>query len=183
MKSIIIYKGKYGATKQYAEWLGEELNLPVLSAELAETGQLISADFYIIGSSVYIGKLQIGKWLKKNLTTLKNKKIIFFQVGGTPPGETEKRQAYNLSSIPGELIGQCDFYFLPGRLVKKKLLWFDKFMLKMGSRLTKDAKEKERMLTDYDDVKKENIRGIVTAVREMAGSSDKLYKAVTFATL
>ena len=77
MKSIIVYKGKYGATKQYAEWLGEELNLPVLSAELADEGQLALSDFYIIGSSVYIGKLQIRKWLKKNLSVLKNKKIIF----------------------------------------------------------------------------------------------------------
>ena len=29
MKGIIIYKGKYGATAQYAQWLGEELNFPV----------------------------------------------------------------------------------------------------------------------------------------------------------
>lgn len=176
MKSIIVYKGKYGATKQYAEWLGEELNLPVLSAELADEGQLALSDFYIIGSSVYIGKLQIRKWLKKNLSVLKNKKIIFFQVAGTPIGETEKRQAYNLSSIPGELIGQCDFYFLPGRLAKDKLSWFDRFMLKMGSRLTKDAKEKERMLTDYDDVKRDSIREILAVVKGMKSSSGELYK-------
>ena len=29
MKGIIIYKGKYGATRQYADWLGKELNLQI----------------------------------------------------------------------------------------------------------------------------------------------------------
>ena len=28
MKGIIIYKSKYGATKQYADWLGELLHIP-----------------------------------------------------------------------------------------------------------------------------------------------------------
>ena len=29
MKGLIIFKGKYGATRQYAGWIGDELQLPV----------------------------------------------------------------------------------------------------------------------------------------------------------
>lgn len=166
MKGIIIYKGKYGSTKQYAEWLGEELDLPVAPATEISGEQLTPYDFLILGTSVYIGKLQITKWLKKNLLFIKSKKIFLFQVAGTPPGEKEKRQAYNLSCMPGELVSQCEFYFLTGRMIRSKLSWMDRFMLKMGSRLAKDPEDRKTMLTDYDDVKKENILAIVTAVRK-----------------
>jgi len=166
MKGIVIYKGKYGATKQYAEWLGEELGLPIVSATEVNGEQLTSYDFFIVGTSVYIGKLQIAKWLKNNLLFIKGKRILLFQVEGTPHEEKEKRQAYNLSSIPGELVSQCDFYFLTGRMIKSKLSWMDRFMLKMGARLAKDPADRKVMLTDYDDVRKENILEIVSAAQK-----------------
>ena len=39
------------------------------------------------------------------------------------------------------------------------------YTLKMGARLTKDPVEKKKMLTDFDDVKKENTDPLVKAVR------------------
>lgn len=59
MKGIIIFKGKYGATGQYAEWLGKELGLPVFTPDNYRTEDIINCDFVIIGSSVYMGKLQL----------------------------------------------------------------------------------------------------------------------------
>lgn len=32
-KTVVIYKSKHGSTKKYAEWIGEELECPVLSAD------------------------------------------------------------------------------------------------------------------------------------------------------
>jgi menaquinone-dependent protoporphyrinogen IX oxidase len=81
MKGLVIYKGRYGATKQYAMWIGQELELAVASADRFPQGYLNDYDFVIIGSSVYIGKLEIAKWLKKNFNTLASKKLFFFQVG------------------------------------------------------------------------------------------------------
>ena len=101
MKGIIIYKGKYGATAQYAQWLGEELNLPVLSSENSDQVNLREYDLFIIGTSVYIGKLQIAPWLRDNLPFIRNKKIILFLVAGTPPDEKEKLESYIKSGIPG----------------------------------------------------------------------------------
>ena len=165
MKGIIIYKGKYGATQQYAEWLGEELSLPVVTAQDIKEDQLKEYDFLLIGASVYIGKLQIQKWLKNNLAFIRGKKIFLFQVAATPPEEKEKRQAYNRSGIPEEIIKDCEFYFLPGRMIMQNLSWKDRFMLKMGARLAKDPVAKKTMLTDYDDVRKDNIAEILTVVR------------------
>jgi menaquinone-dependent protoporphyrinogen IX oxidase len=171
MNAIIIYQGKYGATKQYATWLGEDLELPVQPARIINGDQLERYDTLLIGTSVYIGKLQVRKWLKRNFQFIRNKKIFFFQVAATPPEQIEKRQAYNLEGIPAELLSQCEFYFLPGRMFMAKLSWLDRVLLKMGAKMTKDKDEKKRMLTDYDQVNREHLGEMIAAVNRYFGSN------------
>ncbi len=184
MKGIVIYKGKYGATEQYAKWLGQMLSLPVVAGDDINDNQIKEYDFLLIGSSVYIGKLQIRKWLKHNISFISNKKVFFFQVAATPPEEKEKRQAYNQVSIPEELRNKFEFYFLPGRLSMQKLSWVDRFMLKMGARLTKDPKAKKGMLTDYDEVTKDKIFGICAAVKKyLQISTPSVFKTGTVTSL
>ena len=57
MRGIVVYKGKYGATRQYAEWLGAELELLVQPAEKLTKGKPSLFDYVVIGSSVYFGRL------------------------------------------------------------------------------------------------------------------------------
>ena len=165
MKGLVIYKGKYGATKQYAMWIGQELQLSVASADRFPIAELSKYDYFILGSSVYIGKLEIKDWLKKNFDFLRNKKILFFQVSASPPDQIEKRESYNKASLPLSILEKIQFYYLPGRMIMRNLSTWDRFMLKMGARLTKDPVEKEKMLTDFNDVKKENIDSLVKSVR------------------
>jgi hypothetical protein len=54
-------------------------------------------------------------------------------------------------------------------MIMKNLSWKDRFMLKMGARLAKNPGESKRMLTDYNSVKKENISGIIAAVKKYSG--------------
>jgi menaquinone-dependent protoporphyrinogen IX oxidase len=165
MKGLVIYKGKYGATKQYAMWIGQELQLPVASADRFHIDDLPKYDYFVFGSSVYIGKLEIKDWLKKNFKVLKNKKIFFFQVAGSPVEQIEKRENYNKASLSPDILGNIQFYYLPGRMIMRNLSGWDRFMLKMGAKLTKDPVEKKTMLTDFDNVKKENIIPLIEAVK------------------
>ncbi|HWN89395.1 MAG TPA: flavodoxin domain-containing protein [Chitinophagaceae bacterium] len=165
MKGLVIYKGRYGATKQYAMWIGQELQLPVASADRFPVDELPKYDYFILGSSVYIGKLEIKDWLKKNFDFLKNKKILFFQVSASPPEQIEKRESYNNASLPPSILRMIQFYYLPGRMIIRNLSAWDRFMLKMGAKLTKDPLEKKAMLTDFDHVKKENILPVIDAIR------------------
>ncbi len=165
MKGLVLYKGKYGATKQYAMWIGQELQLPVASADRFPVDELPKYDYFILGSSVYIGKLEIKDWLKKNFFLLQNKKILFFQVSASPPEQIEKRESYNKASLPSSILTNIQFYYLPGRMIMRNLSSWDRFMLKMGARLTKDPVEKKTMLTDFDHVKKEYILPVIEAVR------------------
>ncbi len=182
MKGIVIYKGKYGATKQYAKWIGEELSLPVVNSENIKETELSNYDFLLIGTSVYIGKLYIQKWLKDNMTDLRGKKIFLFQVAATPPEEKEKRQAYNVASIPSAILKNCELYFLAGKMSMQNLSWKDRLMLKMGARLTKDPKAKKGMLTDFDEVTKEKIFGMCAAVKKyLQVTTPSVLNAITVA--
>lgn len=67
MKGVVVYKTKYGATSQYAQWISKDLNLPFFEIDELDDGQLDNNGYIIIGSSVYVGKLLIEKWLKNNL--------------------------------------------------------------------------------------------------------------------
>jgi len=165
MKGLVIYKGKYGATKQYAMWIGQELQLPVASADRFHTNELTKYDYFILGSSVYIGKLEIKDWLKKNFYVLQNKTIFFFQVAASPVEQIEKRQGYNKASLPPSILKNIQFYYLPGRMIMRNLSVWDRFMLKMGAKLVKDPMEKKAMLTDFDHVKKEKVIPIMEGVR------------------
>jgi len=165
MNGLVIYKGKYGATKQYAMWIGKELQLTVASADRFPVDELPKYDYIILGSSVYIGKLEIKDWLKKNFQVLQNKKIFFFQVAGSPAEQIEKRESYNKASLSHTILENLQFYYLPGRMLLRNLSGWDRFMLKIGAKLTKDPIEKKTMLTDFDNVKKENIFPIIEAVR------------------
>lgn len=168
MKGIVIYKGRYGATKQYAMWIGQELGLPVASADRFPAKDLPNYDYFIVGSSVYIGKLEIRAWLKKNIKVLINKKTFLFQVAASPVADKEKRESYNNQSVPAPI--KVKAFFFPGRMIMRNLSWLDRFMLKMGARLTKDPTESKRMLTDFNEVKKEQIVPLVYAVNSFIRS-------------
>ena len=168
MNSLVIYKSKYGATSQYAEWIAADLNLRALESEEVSNVELEDHDTLIIGSSVYIGKLLISKWLKNNLSILMGKKIFLFVVCGTPANEKVKLESYIASSVPAELRGRCEVYFLPGKMKLKDLSWKDRFMLKMGARLA-PAKEAEDMLKEFDEVRKENISELISSIKKPTG--------------
>jgi menaquinone-dependent protoporphyrinogen IX oxidase len=168
MKGIIIYKGKYGATKQYANWLSAALSIPVSPAGEEINKELIDADYIIMGSSIYIGKLQLRKWIRQHRSLLLNKKIFLFLVAGTPVSEREKLQQYINANIEAEITARCTFFFLPGKLEFKKLSFLDKMLMTIGSRLAKSRGE-HIAVTDYNDVEAVHLSPIITTINKLNG--------------
>ena len=164
MKGAIIYKGKYGATRQYAEWLAEELQVPVFELESVTARRLAKFDYIIAGASVYAGRLQNKSWLKRNSKILQGKKFFLFIVCATPSSEKEKLSGIVEANIPEALTHLADTFFLGGRMIIDKLSWIDRLVLRMGASLEKNPARKKAMLQDFDSVKKENIKLLVHAV-------------------
>jgi menaquinone-dependent protoporphyrinogen IX oxidase len=161
----VICKSKYGATLQYATWIGDELKLPVVVPERMDARILSACDFLLIGSSVYVEKLLIRDWLRQNRTLLQNKRLFLFVVCATPSSEPEKQAGIIDQNIPKGLIAPEDIFFLPGRVVIQDLSLMDGLMIKIGARLEKDPVKKQVMLSGIDAVKKENISEILKSVR------------------
>ena len=112
MEGVIVYKGKYGATKQYAEWLNLELQLPLMHPQNLNATRLAPYDFVMIGSSVYEGRLLIRRWLKQHATILQNKKVFMFIVCATQSTENKKLEVIVKNNIPEEILKNCSVYFL-----------------------------------------------------------------------
>ena len=174
MKGIIVYQGKYGATAQYAEWLNQDLDIPVVSSDQCTELDIQDKNLIIMGTSVYVGKLQIGPWVKKNAEVLKGKSLFLFVVSGTPLSETDKLNEYVRNSLPPEIASSCHRFFLPGKLEYKKLSLKDKLVLNMGALLAGSKEKRKQMLTDYNDVSRAQLQQILNEI-EIVLSSKKIY--------
>lgn len=164
MKTLLIYQGKYGATEQYAKWLSAALDVPAKKATDRDPEEMKDGDLLIMGSSVYIGKLQIAKWIRTHETRLLKLRLVLFVVSGTPVDQTDKLLKYVTSSLPPAIFGQCRVFFLPGRLVYERLSRRDRFMLRVGALFAGKA-ARAQMLTGYDDVKKEHLEEILAHIK------------------
>ena len=84
MNAIVVYKTKYGSTKKYAEWIGEELNCRVVDAKDITINELEQYDTIIYGGGLYAEAINGVSLITKNIDRLKNKKIAIFSTGITP---------------------------------------------------------------------------------------------------
>ena len=84
MNAIVVYKTKYGSTKQYADWIGEELNCRVTDAKDITAEELQNYDTIIYGGGLYAEVINGVSLITKNIDKLKDKKIAVYTTGITP---------------------------------------------------------------------------------------------------
>ena len=150
-RGAILCMSRYGATRQYAGWLANKLQLPVIDPE-KEFVRLMSYDYFLIGSPVYIGKMLIAKWLENHKEELAGKKLFFFIVCATQESDESQCRKIVEDNIPRQLISSENINILPGRLIIRHLSWRDRMLLRIGSILEKDPDKKKGMRKDFDQV-------------------------------
>ena len=84
MNAIVVYKTKYGSTKNYAEWIGEALDCKVAEAKEVTIEELEQYDAIIYGGGLYAEVINGVSLITKNIDRLKNKKIAVYTTGITP---------------------------------------------------------------------------------------------------
>jgi menaquinone-dependent protoporphyrinogen IX oxidase len=164
MKGIIIYQGRYGATEQYATWLADELKLLKIKTEAATPGILAMYDTVILGSSIYVGRLVIDKWLKQHRKLLSKKKLFLFVVSGSTTNDKLLQQQVLDKNLDPLLRDKVKVFFLPGRCLKSSLSWKDRIVLKMGAWLEKDPQKKKAMENGFDNMDKRALDLMIDAV-------------------
>lgn len=84
---LILYRSKYGATKKYADWLGEKTGFTVLPAKEATKTEIANGEPLILCGAIYASGISGLSVLRKNQALLAGKKVAIFCVGASPYDE------------------------------------------------------------------------------------------------
>lgn len=175
MKTIVVYKTKYGSTKTYAEWIAEELSCEAVDVKDADIQMLSEYDTIIYGGGLYAEVINGVSIITKNLDKLKDKKIAVYTTGITP---LDCRAYYDEYVIKKNFKdGVPDnirlFNFL-GKMKMNELSLVHRTALKSLKKLMqgkKNPSEMEKMLVDLCDAdgdfsNREDIKELIEYVKE-----------------
>jgi len=143
MNAIVIYKTKYGSTKTYAEWIAEELCCDIKEAKAVKVDDLLKYDTIIYGGGLYAEIINGVTLITKNYEKLKDKKLIVYTTGITPP---DCREYYD-----GEVIeknfkngpGNIKVYNFLGKMILEELTPVHRMAIKTLKKIM-SAKENPR---------------------------------------
>ncbi|MBR0309013.1 MAG: hypothetical protein IJH92_09010 [Mogibacterium sp.] len=183
-KCIVIYTSKRGSTKQYAEWIADDLDCEAIP--LQDVLKDKAFDLYEYGCIIY------GGWIRGSgivdfdkfsalLDDELMKRLIVFGTGFAD--ETAENYAqvwgYSIGKIDPKNENKAILYILGGRYDPTAVTGMDKFMMKVMrtvllSGSTPDAKMqaekiKSRIDNGCDMVKRENITSLVRDALKKAG--------------
>lgn len=122
MNAVVIYKSKYGSTKQYAKWIAEELDCPIFDAKNISKDDLVNYDTIIYGGGLYAEIINGVSLITKNFDKLKDKKIAVFSTGITP---LDCRDYYDKMVIEKnfkpEMLGKIKVFNFMGKMILDEL--------------------------------------------------------------
>ena len=77
-KIAVVYKSKYGSTKQYAQWIAEALGARLFESSSIKPSELGNYDVVIYGGGLYAGSINGVKLVAKEAAC---KQLVVFTVG------------------------------------------------------------------------------------------------------
>lgn len=182
-KVLIVYSSKRGSTKQYAEWIAEELSKDH-ACELVSFGESKDINLYEYDLIIYGGWIR-GSGIvdfdnfRKGLDGELLKKLILFGVGVALQTAENYMQVWsiNIGKIDPKNENKSTMYILDGRYDPAAVTGFDGVLMKIMKKVltagsTADAKSeasqmKDRLENGIDLVKRENINSLVRDAGKM----------------
>jgi menaquinone-dependent protoporphyrinogen IX oxidase len=156
IKVLIAYQSKYGSTKQYAEWIHQDTEGDLVNIENGDKPDLARYDIMVLGSPVRVGNIVIAPFLKDHWSVMKGKEVILFTTSATPPHHPKIQSIYE-KSLPEEIRKEIKYFPLHGRIFRKDLTFFDKFLIIIGKIMEQDETLKKDMGKDFNGVQRENL--------------------------
>ncbi len=193
-KTIVIYTSKYGSTKQYAEWISEELSCPCKELKSMARGELSNYEILIYGGGVHAGGIKgfdtFKKWIKPILSDAyysahdsdlefrhenykPEKKIIIFAVGMNVKSFEARAQLRDIN-LDKKWLKPLTCFYLEGKYVPEEVKGIDKILMSFVKKMLKDKglnmKPEEKILLEMiengcDLIDREQIRPLVEEVK------------------
>ena len=122
MNAIVLYRTKYGSTKEYAECIADSLGCEAKDAKKIKIDDITKYDTIIYGGGLYAEVINGVSLITKNLEKLKDKKLIVFSTGITP---LECRDYYDKlvieKNFKPEMLENIKVFNFMGRMILSEL--------------------------------------------------------------
>ena len=155
MKSIVIYKSKYGSTKAYAQWIAEKLGCECKDAKKIKADDLKDYDTIIYGGGLYAEVIAGVSLITKNFDALKNKKLIVYTTGITPIDCTDYYDKMVIEkNFKPEMTDKIKIFNFPGKMVLDELSVVHRTALKTLKKIMSSKEnptEMEKLLVELCD--------------------------------
>ena len=172
MKTIILYCSKTGFTRQYAQWLQEELRCDCVPFSERNTVDLSQYQAIAFGSGCYVGKIRKLDWFKKQAQKLRGKRLAVFFTGAMPPDAPDVHRLERENFTPEELRAIKPFY-LQGGLNYKQMCLKDKLLMAGFRKMLKahaDSSKEKVMLQNiqhsFDNTSRESLLPLLDYLRQ-----------------
>jgi menaquinone-dependent protoporphyrinogen IX oxidase len=136
---LVAYQSQYGTTKQYAEWIAEELGAELIERKKATVAMLGEYDTIVYGGGLYAGGVLGVSLVAKNPT----KNLVVFTVGLADPEVTDFTEILN-RGFPDDSSKPLRVFHLRGGIDYKELSFIHKGMMGMVKKAAEKKPEVER---------------------------------------
>jgi menaquinone-dependent protoporphyrinogen IX oxidase len=137
----VVYSSKYGTTRQYAEWIAEELGATLFDAKKISPAKLTNYGIVVFGGALFASGISgIKAIVKSPVQTL-----VVFTVGLANPNTTDY-SVILAKNFPLDMLAKTKVFHLRGGIDYSKLGFIHKRMMNMVHRSV--AKMEESQLTD-----------------------------------
>ena len=148
MKTAIIYVSQTGFTKQYAEWLAEEVQGDCMTITEAEKKDFSGYGAVVFGGWCMAGTIKKLDWFKSKMSQWTDKKKLVFAVGASPIENPELEEGLR-KIFAGEEWKDVLSFYCPGGICYEKMKPVSKVMMKMFVKmLAKNKSEKEQAMAE-----------------------------------
>ena len=180
--TLVIYKTKYGAAKQYAEWIAEDLDCDLANFDEIKKADIDKYDVIVYGGGVHAGGIRgmdvFMKWMRKYLFLVDNpaKTFVCFACGMNVQNFDARAQLREVNFGKKWLMNIQCFYFDgaydPTKIkgIDKKIMgWAKKMLLNKGElNLTKEDRELlEKFDHGFSNIDRSQIDRLVETVKAL----------------
>ena len=145
-KTAVLFRSKYGASKEYALLLGKRLNAEVIENEGLIPKLVEEFDAMVLIGGVYAGRISGIEFWKKHFDDFSDKRLAVFAVGAAPdsPDNIETLRKHNLKGRMDRL----PLFYGRGSFDESALTFMDKNLLNLVRKSAQKAKPEKRSPLD-----------------------------------
>ncbi len=148
MKTIVVYRTKYGSSKQYATWIAEALQCEARDGKDTPLQDILAHDVIIYVGGLYASRVKGFKKISKHWDALQGKQIILCMVGMTNPIEKDGYQRAFEYNVYKPYRKQVKYFALRGNQLFSQMGLLHRLMMKVPKSITQKIPVEKRTEDD-----------------------------------